>query len=183
MSASYKGLTWPQWVDRFIDTQLAGKSPTSKLQTSFTAGTLRDYLYNEGHPQYAQASMFLQLHKYQMRWGTTEYMLRCAGKGPSAYWVVDDHQGAKASMEYKIDDLSRQHVNDILCRAKRMSEGNHTVDGKVIGGAFDGDPLILSEIKREAQLVIGSWNFMRSTIYNLPAFDFDKSWNRKYATT
>lgn len=182
-SSSFKGLSWPQWVDRFIDTKLGGKPPSSKLKCTFTAYDLRKWLVAEGHPQAHQASMFLQLHRHQMRWGTTEYMLRCAAKGPAAYWVVSDFTDAQSSMEYKIDDLSRQHVNDILCRAKRMAEGNHTVDGVVIGGAFVGDATMLAEIKREAQIVMGSWDFMRSTIYNLPRFDFNKSWASKHVVT
>lgn len=181
-SPSFKGLSWPQWVDRYIDTQLGGKSPSTKLHVTFTASNLRAFLYNEGHPQWAQASMFLQLHKYQMRWGTTEYMLRCAGKGPSAYWVVSNYEDAKVSMQFKINDLSLQHVNDILCRAKRMAEGNHTVDGTVIGGAFVGDDPVLEQVKKDAHSIIAQWSAMR-VMCGLKEFDFSKSWNRKYATT
>lgn len=172
-----EGLTWSQWVDYFIDKKLGGKTPDSKLKKTFHVSQLREFLYAEGHPSWAQASMFLQQHRWQQRWGTTDFMLICKGKGPGAYWQVSNWEDAPASMENKIDTLSREHVNDILCRAKRLSEGN-----KANGGAFDGDTDMLAQIKREAEIVVGSWNFMRSSIYKLPAFDFKKSWDRKYVT-
>lgn len=171
------GLTWPGWVDYFINEEISGSTPAAKLNKVFSVSELRQFLYEQGHPSWAQASMFLQQHKYAQRWGTTEYMLRCKGKGPGSVWVVSNHETAQQSMEDKIDTLSREHINDILCRGKRLAEGN-----KAGGGAFDGDVNTLADVKREAEIIIGSWNFMRSTIYKLPAFDATKSWNNKYAT-
>jgi hypothetical protein len=175
-------LTWAQQVDQYVHNKIGGATPHSKLKQRFTASDLRAYLKSIGHPAWSEASMFLQSHKYQMRWGTTDYMLRCVGRGPGSYWVVDDFDGAQASMANKIDTLSREHVNDILCRAKRMAEGNHTVDGKVLGGTFVGDTSTVDEVKRQTRTIVASWNVMRSLV-SLPDFDFTRSWNRKHVTT
>lgn len=171
-------MTHVEWVDHYINTQISGKTPGDKLKKSFTVHAFRSWLRGEGYPSWAQASMMLQAHKFAQRWGTTEYMLRCTGKGPDARWVVSNWEDTSASVETKIDSLSREHVTDLLCRAKRFAEGNSSV-----GGSFDGDATTLTNLKREVELVIGSWNFMRSSIYKLKPIDAVKSWNNKYVVT
>lgn len=164
-------MSWPQWVDHFIATKISGTTPDAKLKKTFCVNDLRNFLRASKHPSWMQASMFLQAHKHAQRWGHTDYMIRCDSKGPDARWVISNWEDVGASMETKIDQLSREHVNDLLCRARRFADGN-TV--------FSGDVPTLESLQRETEIIVGQWNVMRSVVYHLKPINFAKSWFSKY---
>lgn len=166
--SSFGGMTMAEWTDAYIN-QLGGKGgPTSKVGKTFYVANFRDWLEGQGHPGWHQASMFLQCHKWAQRWGYTTYMLRCPNKGRDAYWIVSDHNDAKAALVTKTDQLSREWVNDMLARAVRLAQGNST---------FSGDPATLVALEHETKFAINAWNFMRSNA-GLRQFDANKTWDR-----